>query len=234
MAATQIPSNDGGSRNSRRKCERVQLFEPLDGQLGGTRVLVNDVSLTGAGVEHSNSLQVGTRCRLSFAWNGETIAVPCTVLRCKLVGFVTGRDRAAVYSTGLAFEEETVRLDHPIRQMIEACVTRALDEQIANARGRHGAASRPILAGGGRGARSASGGYVCLRLENGRWRRSKTQNPEQPPEGFTVRAAEDPEQLDLLCRLYEHCEDPMRTMIKILAQLSVTEGSDESHRRYVP
>ncbi|MGH9456734.1 MAG: PilZ domain-containing protein [Thermoanaerobaculia bacterium] len=230
MSADQNPSQHA-PRPSRRKCERIRLEEPIRAQLGGTPVTLNDVSMSGAGVEHQNSLQVGAKGRLSFAWNGETINVSCTVLRCKLVGFVTGRDRAAVYATGVAFDGADVTPDHPIRQMIEACVRRALDEQIANARGTGSHA--PLLQGDGKKA-SRDAGYISLRFDKGRWRKAKTQNPEQPAEGFTVRAAEDPDQLDLLCALYEKSEDAMRTMIRLLAQLSVMEGSDESHRRYIP
>jgi hypothetical protein len=225
---------------SRRKYERIQLRAPIDAQLGTTPVLVNDLSIGGASIEHHESVPVGAQKKLMFCWGGDTIAVPCTVLRCKLVGFIPGAKSASVYSTGVKFDVETLR-NHPIRQMIETRVREAIEQQRANARGITprecaAAAVEPKEATGLRPVLSAvrDNGFLCYRIDGNRWKKSRTQNPEQPAEGFTVLAGEDPEDLDLLCRLYEHSDVAMRGMIRILAQLSVTESSEESRHRYMP
>ncbi|HEY0787738.1 MAG TPA: PilZ domain-containing protein [Thermoanaerobaculia bacterium] len=225
---------------SRRRFERIQLRAPIDAQLGNTPVLVNDLSLGGANIEHRDALPVGSRKELLFCWAGDTIAVPCTVLRCKLVGFVTGAKSSSIYSTGVKFDVEALR-NHPIRQLIEARVRAAIEQQRANARGEETVTCaypekeksgdtrlKPVLSA------VRDNGFICFRKEGNVWKKNKTQNPEQPAEGFTVLANEDPEELELLCRLYDRSDVAMRGMIRILAQLSVTESSDESRTRYVP
>lgn len=240
MSATQSSFSDGTSGRSRRHVERIRLTPPVSGQLGSTSVTVTDLSLSGAGVEHPGSLPVGAKVRLTFSWNGEHVQIPCSVLRCRLTGFTIGPDRKTTYQTGLAFEGDAIRREHPIRQMIEASVLRALDEQKANARGiRIDESDAGVFTGTKAGSErrssaSRSPGFLCFSLQEGRWRKSNTQSPGQPPEGFTVWATEDPGQLELLCRVYERCDEPMRKMIRILAQLSVTEGDGESQRRYIP
>lgn len=227
-------------QGSRRRFERIRLRAPIDAQLGSTPVLVNDLSIGGANIEHRDALPVGSRKELLFCWAGDTIAVPCTVLRCKLVGFVTGAKSSSIYSTGVKFDVEALR-NHPVRQMIEARVRAAIEQQRANARGEGPIACaypeilrqeesriKPVLSA------VRDNGFICFRKEGDRWKKNKTQNPEQPAEGFTVLANEDPEELDLLCRLYDRGDVTMRGMIRILAQLSVSEGSDETRHRYVP
>jgi hypothetical protein len=225
---------------SRRRFERIRLSAPLDAQLGNVPVLVNDLSMGGASIENQEALPVGAQKNLMFCWAGDKVAVPCTVLRCKLVGFVTGTKSSSVYSTGVRFDVETFR-DNPIRHMVEARVREAIEQQKANARGIPlspctAASVESIPAGKLKPVLSAvrDSGFLCFRKEGDRWKTSKTQNPEQPAEGFTVLAGEDPEELEILCRLYERSDVGMRGMIRILAQLSVTESSEESRYRYVP
>ena len=225
---------------SRRRFERIRLRAPIDAQLGTTPVVVNDLSIGGASIEHHEAVPVGSQKNLNFCWAGDTIAVPCTVLRCKLVGFVTGKKSASVYSTGVKFDIEALR-NHPIRDLIEARVRTAIEHQRANARGVPLAgcpigeeseptrgALRPVLQA------VRENGYICFKKDGDRWKKGKTQNPEQPADGFTVLAGEDPEELELLCRLYDRSDAAMRGMIRILAQLSVTESSPELRDRYVP
>lgn len=236
MAGTHSVKGQG----SRRRFERIRLRAPIDAQLGSTQVLVNDLSIGGASIEHHDAVPVGAQKNLMFCWAGDTIAVPCTVLRCNLVGFVTGKKNASIYSTGVKFDVETLRA-HPIRNMIEARVRQAIEQQRANARGEALAecAAATDDPSSGNGLKPVLGairdsGFLCFRKEGDRWKKAKTLNPEQPPEGFTVLAGEDPEDLDLLCRLYERSDAAMRSMIRVLAQLSVTDSSDESRRRYIP
>lgn len=214
-----------GARQNRRRVQRIRFVAPLSGAVGSTDVTIVDLSLTGAGIEHRGVFQVGARIVLSFVWEGERVKLPCTVLRSRLVGFAGGADKATLYQSGLLFEPDSTR---PVRQLIENRVERALEEQRANARG-EALPPRPVPECAKREL-----GYVCYRLEASRWRRAKTRNPEQPAEGFTVCASEDPDQLDLLCSVYERCNPTMRNMIRILAKISVSEESRESYRRYIP
>ncbi|MFN2441685.1 MAG: PilZ domain-containing protein [Thermoanaerobaculia bacterium] len=220
-------SPSSASRPNRRRVQRINLAAPLAGRVGGTEVSVTDLSLTGAGVTHQGPFQVGASVQLNFSWNGEKVSLPCTVLRSRLVGFSGGTEKATLYESGLLFEQ--VANQDVLRRMIALRIERAIEEQKANARGESLPDCRTEEMSPVRDC-----GYVCLRLEEDRWRRAKTRNPEQPAEGFTVRASEDPDQLDMLCSVYERCDPWMRKMIRILAKISVSEECRESHRRYVP
>jgi hypothetical protein len=230
MALASSSSSPGSvSRPNRRRLQRIQLATPLAGRVGSSEVAVTDLSLSGAGMTHRGPFQVGASVQLQFSWNGEQVILPATVLRSRLVGFSGGTEKATLYESGLLFEQKVVAQQTVLRRMIELRIERAIEEQRANARGE---APRECSAEEISPVREC--GYVCLRLEEDRWRRAKTRNPEQPAEGFTVRASEDPDQLDMLCSVYERCDPWMKKMIRILARISVSEESRESHRRYVP
>lgn len=217
------------SRPNRRRLQRIQLATPLAGKVGATEVSVTDLSLSGAGVTHGGPFQVGASVQLNFSWNGEQVSLPATVLRTRLVGFSGGTEKATLYESGLLFEQKMVAQQSVLRRMIELRIERAIEEQRANARG-----EAPPECPAEEKSPIRDCGFLCLRLEGDRWRRAKTRNPEQPAEGFTVRASEDPDQLDMLCSVYERCDPWMKKMIRILAKISVSEASVESHRRYVP
>lgn len=217
------------SRPNRRRLQRIQLAAPLAGRVGATEVSVTDLSLSGAGVTHGGPFQVGASVNLHFSWNGEQVSLPATVLRSRLVGFSGGTEKATLYESGLLFEQKVVAQQTVLRRMIELRIERAIEEQRANARG-----EAPPECPADEMSPVRDCGFLCLRLEGDRWRRAKTRNPEQPAEGFTVRASEDPDQLDMLCSVYERCDPWMKKMIRILAKISVSEESVESHRRYVP
>ena len=135
-----------------------------------------------------------------------------------------------------------------------AQVMRAINEQKANARGEFPPEleKMPIFQGGllsvtrseltselgsrndpqARIARNV--GYISCALDRNRWRKVKTQNPQQPPEGFTVLAQEDPYQIDLLCETYEKADENMRQLIRMLAELSTTEDAGIPPGRFEP
>jgi hypothetical protein len=217
------------SRPNRRRLQRIQLATPLVGRVGATEVAITDLSLSGAGVTHRGPFQVGASVQLQFSWHGEQVVLRATVLRSRLVGFSGGLDKTTIYESGLLFEQTVIAQQNVLRRMIELRIERAIEEQRANARGE---APPEFPADEMSPVRDC--GYLCLRLEDDRWRRAKTRNPEQPAEGFTVRASEDPDQLDMLCSVYERCDPWMKKMIRILARISVSEENRESHRRYVP
>jgi hypothetical protein len=223
---------------NRRRFERIRLSLPLQGSIGAHQVVVRNLSLIGCGIEHHFPLQVGTRVRLSFPWNGEMVSIESTVVRCKLEGSLVERD-LSVYSSGVRFAESSGWQVRVIREMVASQVSRALESQKENARGdipkylqkmaifRDGIltahpdfddsyTSLPSM----RIARSR--GYVRYGLERGTWRKKKTQDPTQPPEGFTVWAYEDSDQLEQLCETYQRGDEDIRSLIRIIAELSLT------------
>ena len=49
----------------------------------------------------------------------------------------------------------------------------------------------------------------------------QTDTPQQPTDGFTVAAYEDEEELETLCRTYEQADEEGRSLIRLVAELSV-------------
>ena len=223
---------------NRRKFERIRLANPLQGSIGSQSVVVRDLSLLGCSLEHHFPLQIGTKIKLNFSWNGDNVQIESSVVRCKMERSIGDRD-LGIYSTGLRFTENSGRQVRIVRELIASHVARALREQKANARGdipkylqkmaifKDGILTvNPTTEGTHTSLPSMriarSRGYVRYSLEEGTWRKKKTADAWQPEEGFTVWAYEDSEQLELLCQTYQRSDPETRSLIRIIAELSLT------------
>lgn len=223
---------------NRRRFERIRLSHPLQGTIGAHQVVVRDLSLIGCGLEHHFPLQVGAKVKLSFSWGDEIVNLDSSVVRCKFERSLGERD-LGVYSSGVRFSESSGWPVRVVRELVASQVNRALEAQKANARGdiprylqkmaifRDGIltahpdyddsyTSLPSM----RIARAR--GYVRYGMERGTWRKKKTHDPTQPPEGFTVWAYEDSDQLEQLCQTYQRGDPETRSLIRIIAELSLT------------
>ena len=58
--------------------------------------------------------------------------------------------------------------------------------------------------------------------EEGVWTRRPSLHPEQPPNGFTIRATEPAENVELLCRKYASGDAETRHLTRMFAELSVS------------
>lgn len=237
-----------------RRVQRIHLPEPLIARLGAAQVVLVDISLLGARIEHHTPLVAGARSRLVFRWDDEEISTDCRIVRSRLERFSTGADGLTVYHSGLEFESIDARTRAHLKQMIGQFIARALEEQRMNARGeipQHNINNMPIFRFGGQLttnkaqqtavatalpiARVAKeNGYICYHLDNNTWRKKRTHDPGQPVEGFTISAAEDHEQAELLCDAYARSDKQGRKMIQLFAQLSIMEGEGISPGRFEP
>ena len=235
-----------------RRVQRVHLANPIAAKLGSAQVLLVDLSVLGARVEHNVPLAAGSRARLSFVWEEEVTDVDVRIARSRLERFSTGADGLTVYHSGLEFENTSPHAREKLKEMIGTYIASALEEQKLNARGavpQHDVDRMPIFRFGGqltanRKDREVDGkagitarriaketGYVCYLLENNAWRRKRTHDPGQPPEGFTISADEDVTQADLLCDAYLRADGEGRRMIQLCAQLSIVEGEGPGNGR---
>ena len=239
-----------------RRVQRIHLAQPIVSRLGTARVVLVDVSTLGARIEHHTPLVAGSHARFSFEWDGCEIAAGCRIVRSRLERFSVGADGLTIYHSGLEFETMDPASVGRLKQMIEAFITRALEEQKLNARGVlpiHDPARMPIFRRGGQLtankddlARAAGGsalptarmlkdsGYVCYHLENNAWRKKRTHDPGQPNEGFTISALEDSDQAELLCEAYFRSDPEGRKLIQLFAQLSIMEGEGVLPGRFDP
>jgi hypothetical protein len=63
--------------------------------------------------------------------------------------------------------------------------------------------------------------FFTYRLVAGSWKRRRSLLPDQPDDGFTVRATVPEEEIALLCRTYEDGDDESRRLTRLMAGLSV-------------
>lgn len=239
-----------------RRVQRIHLAQPIVARLGAAKVVLVDVSILGARVEHHTPLIAGSHSRLSFAWESEEVDADCRIVRSRLERFSVGADGLTVYHSGVEFESLDAHSTATLKRMIGAHITRALEEQKLNARGvlpQHDPSRMPIFRRGGQltanqaELNEAAGGsvlptarmvkesgYICYHLENRSWRKKRTHDPGQPSEGFTISALEDTSQVELLCDAYERSDRDGRKLIQLFAQLSIVEGEGIPPGRFEP
>lgn len=237
-----------------RRVQRVHLPQPLVARLGSARVVLVDISVMGARVEHPVPLTTGALATLAFEWDGATIEVGCRIIRSRLERFSVGADGLTVYHSGVEFVDVSPETGRQIKAMIAVFISRALEEQKLNARGvlpQHDVSKMPIFRYGGQLTANSKDkeapdsllptsrvvretGYICYRLENRQWRPRRTHDPGQPAEGFTISALEDSEQVEMLCSAYESSDAEGRRLIQLFAELSIAEGEGVTPGRFEP
>ena len=241
-----------------RRVQRIHLATPVVARLGGIQVVLVDISLLGARIEHHVPMAAGAKARLIFNWDDEEIETECRIVRSRLERFSVGPDGLTVYHSGLEFEETSAEMKQKLKLMIATFISRALEEQKMNARGempQHDVSKMPIFRYGGQltanmkdvaetigetalptSRIAKNSGYICYHLENNTWRKKRTHDPGQPVEGFTIAATEDRAHADLLCEAYLRSDKEGRKMIQLFAQLSIMEGEgiSESPGRFQP
>lgn len=193
--------------DERRAFQRLNLTRAIDGRFGDRAVRIADVSASGAQLVVDAPLDAGTRARLRFAWRGEAVDVMAEVTRVE-------DDRAGVHF---------VEANDALRSLLAASVREILHAQEANAEGDR---ARNVI-GDDATLTAASeleltDAFVSFRLRDGGWKRRRSLLPDQPQDGFTIRAGVAQEEVDLLCRTYEAGDDESRRLTRLMAELSVS------------
>jgi hypothetical protein len=240
-----------------RRVQRIHLARPITGRFGAAQVVVVDISIMGARVEHHAPLgtATGSSARLSFVFDDVGIEVDCRVVRSRLEHFSVGADGLTVYHSGLEFLELSEETRQGLKKIIGEFIARALYEQKLNARGvlptsvekmpifRYGQLTEnkaDVAEAVGSSVLPTSrlvreAGYICFQLDKNRnWKKKRTHDPGQPSEGFTVSASEDQAQIEKLCDAYEKSDKDGRKMIQLFAQLSIAEGEGIKPGRFQP
>ncbi len=212
----------------RRKYQRVVMTRPLPGRLGGARVYVLDASLIGLRIAHQGTAPpAGSPCLIEFEWEGRLIELECEVRRNALHKLARNANEKSIYHAGLSITGAIGDSDSGLRQMVAAIVARALDEQKANARGVPAEAAQCFQTGKGTD-------YVRCELVEGTWRRTETNRAEQPQNGFTVSAEESRQHVQMLCDTFVNADEDGRQLIRMMAELSISQAEGVPTRRYMP
>ena len=195
--------------DERRQFQRLTLAEPVDAWFGDWSVRIINLSATGALVECDEVLPADAQSLLRFFWRGTELELMARTAR------------KVDQQTGLEFLEDSSALC----DLLAASATELLRAQEANAAGLREAnvfGDETLTAAS---ARARLTGYVTWTLGENGWKATPSLLPDQPPNGFTVSAGEDGEQVAMLCRTYEAGDAESRRLTRMFAELSVA-GSD--------
>lgn len=201
--------------DERRQFQRLRLIKPILATARGENVLILDLGMAGALVEHRGPAQAGERFTLSFTAQGSAISYVCEVAHTEPHGLVS--------HSGLRFIEAVGESAKLLRDLIGSFLGKVLTAQKANASGGFRSANTETILeqlGGARRARTP--GFTSYRFSDGAWVRSITTSPVQPQDGFTVAGYEEDEDLATLCRAYEAADEEGRTLIRLMAELSIS------------
>jgi len=193
--------------DERREFQRLFLSPAIEGTLGAAPVSIVEIGVLGARVRHDAAPADG-RCELRFVSNGGEIAMRCEVVR-------TSGDQS-----GLRFLAAIDDSGDRLREMLAQLVTRELEERRDATRG-----EMPKNAiDGDKTVRGKDAAFLCYRLDGSGWSKRRVFLPEQPPTGFTVARAEDGDEMQRLCAVYEASDDEGRRLIRLFAELSVSDA----------
>lgn len=225
--------------SSRRVTNRLTFKMPRPARFATFEVVLVDLSLKGAGIQHPNQIPPGTRSLLRFRLERESHEITCEIKRSKLQLVRQGTKTLQIYRSGLQFvgiEGEAETIKDALRKRVQRAIARQQADAFANADAMKGvdesSGAIPLAA---LAAWMETRPYVrCVLEKNGKWKSEKVDVPDQPPVGFTVLADEGETEIDLLRRAFERANDEQRRLIRMFAQITLSEPSDEPRGRYEP
>jgi len=203
----------------RRRFTRMKLAKPILGMVKGQSALILDIGMGGAFVEHYGAAKTGDRTTLSFHWKSEEIAFECEIARTDIVRAGGGKGEAMVSHSGMEFKGAVGSSAALLQDMMAVFVGRMLAAHKSNAAAEDdGNAATLIQLGQAR--RSRTRGFLRYTFDGKAWKVLPTALGSQPPNGFTVGAYEDQDELETLCRAYEAADKEGQNLIRLVAELS--------------
>jgi hypothetical protein len=191
----------------RREFQRLTVNPPITAKLGRQAVSILEIGVLGARVRHNEDL-ASEQLDLRFSHAGQQIEMKCEVVR-------RSSDTA-----GLRFVAAVGDSGSKLRDMLGILVTKEIDRRRTSP-GRDPLPSHTV--DGDKTVRGRDAGFLTYRFENGRWSKRAVFLPEQPSSGFTVAHSSDSDEMQRLCRVYEASDEEGRRLIRLFAELSVSD-----------
>jgi hypothetical protein len=214
--------------DERRLNGRVTPVQRIRGTVGSVPVYVLDLSLAGVRVAHQDPLPaIGQTATLVFEWEGRRFTGKAEVRRTKVEKPARSRYEKSLHHSGLFVTPNDPFSYAILKDIIQSCHDRALDEQRANAEGIPAIAAQSVQTGKG-------DEFIRCELRATGWVKSETRDPQQPMNGFTISASETPSKIATLCRTWEIGDAEARRLIKTFAALSISKSEGIPTRRYAP
>jgi hypothetical protein len=207
----------------------------LPAKLGDLRVVLIDYSAEGLLLEHYRPLRSEGEPVFVLEWDGERVEEPCRVASSDKFPIAWGSP-IHVFRTSLEFVRPEGRALDIIGRIIQERHRLSVALQVANASGRStDPTNEPVFQDGlVRGSSSEEDGapeFLRMCWNGCSWSSVCTPEPAQPPNGFTIDAAEPSKQIHSLCELYEVASAEGRRMIQEQARLSLEEKVSGRRRR---
>jgi hypothetical protein len=208
------------SGEERREFQRLGVDPPIPASYAATPVTLIEIGVLGARIHHAEKLD-RDEGELRFSFEGEEIALKCEVVRT-----IQGDSKypGSGIESGIRFRGAVGESGEYLRAMLGNLVTRALEARPVQTT--HDA---PTI-DGDKTVRGTDASYVCYRLDGKGWQRRAVFLPEQPALGFTVARAMDPEEVKRLQRVYQAADEEGRRLIRLFAELSVSEALEIPRR----
>jgi hypothetical protein len=197
----------------RREFQRLTLTPPISGTLSSIPVSIVEVGVLGAKVQHSEPIE-NRAPELHFTYAGHDIGIKCELIRTFM-----GVSEAGMLS-GLRFLGAIGDSGDQLRDMLGILVMKEIDRRRTSP-GNSPLPSKNV--DGDNTVRGADAGFLCYRFENGKWVKRAVFLPEQPAAGFTVARVSDSDEMKRLCRVYEASDEEGRRLIRLFAELSVSD-----------
>lgn len=214
--------------DERRQNGRVTPVQRIRGMVGNVPIYVLDLSLAGVRIAHQDPLPpVGQTATLVFEWEGRRFSGKAEVRRTKIEKPARSKYEKSLHHSGLFVTPNDAFSNAIIKDIIQSCHDRAMDEQRANAEGIPAIAAQSFQTGKG-------DDFVRCELRGTGWVKTATKDPQQPMNGFTISASEQPSKIATLCRTWEIGDAEARRLIKTFAALSISKSEGIPTRRYEP
>jgi hypothetical protein len=188
-------------------------------------VFVLNASMGGFRIAHQEKLT--SPCTIEIESQTGPIRAQCEITRQNVHRYPASALEKPTYHSGLSIQRIEKMYEEALRALIAYYVERALDEQRANARGIPATAAASFQTGKGTN-------FLRCDFLGGRWIKTPTTKPDQPPDGFTISAEEDEEAVERLCNAYAKADAAGRKLMRTLAAMSISKAEGIPTRRYTP
>ncbi len=205
------------SVDERREFQRLRLELPLPATLGENPVFIVEIGVLGARVRHG-SLMDFTSAGLRFPSPAGEISLRCE--RVRTTRIASRSIDAISHESGLRFIAAVGESGDRLRLLLTDLVTHELTAR----RSAPPPPAVPSTIDADRILRARDAGYLCYTLSQGNWQKRRVLLPEQPIDGFTVARHEDADEMQRLCAVFEAADGEGRRLIRMLAELSVSEA----------
>jgi hypothetical protein len=201
----------------RREFQRLRLEAPLPGTFGTDPVTIIEVGVLGARVLHDAPL-TAPRGELRFSESGSDIVMRAEVVR--TLDASQTRYTDAAFVSGLRFVAAVGESGDHLRALLSRLVVMAIENRHESS----GTRLRIRKVDGDKTVRGIDAQFLAFRFEHGTWIKRHVFLPEQPTTGFTVARGEDADEMQRLCTVYEASDEEGRRLIRLFAELSVSDA----------